>query len=664
MLNLSAALSALQANQIAMDVVGNNIANANTPSYHRQSARFETLDSIEMAGHRFGQGVAISHIHRSYDIATEEAILANISEMASIEKQLEAVQRVESLLTPGQGTVLDEIESFFGELANFTAHSDNASSQTIVVRAAQRIASSVNGLAREISSLTQDIDQDIDAVLREIEQISRDIISLDREIQTAKARGQSPNDLLDKRQQMVQDMAALVDIEVTQQRNTGTDIEFTEDHYRLAGGFITFSSEPVELTTTLTEDGTLLISRAGQTREFPVSSGRLGGLLSARNGVANKYIEALDEFATGLLSRLDTIHATGVGLDEGFTSLVGQRGISDITIPLADLDTFSPIEDGSLFITIIDPAGEKTLHEIQIDPDTQSAQDLANSISTIPNLQASIDSNSGRLSFFAEDDYQFNFTGAIPSIIDDTAITGTARPTLSGVHEGNVNQELTFTVIGSGEIGSATDDIHVEVRDQNGELINRLDIGNGYAAGDPLLVSEGVTISFTLGSVSDGDSFSTNFVSNPDTSGVLSAFGVNTLFVGTDLGGLSVSDRVVNDPNTFAMRHFGSPLDTTNAIRMLKVQDESILDGGTQTAHEFFTEIITTSGTDVAEFNYVQENLSTTGDALAARQQGISGVDPNEEVVRMLQYQRAFQSVARYIASIEETLDELFNILR
>jgi flagellar hook-associated protein FlgK len=664
MMNLSAALSALQANQIAMDVVGNNIANANTPSYHRQDARFETRDSIEMSGHRFGQGVSISHISRSFDEATEEAILRNLSEMNAIETQLGSVQRVEALLTPGQGTVLDEIESFFDQLESLTAHPDNASSRTIVVRSAQRIASSINRLSREISSLTQDIDQDIDRVIREIEQISVDIISLDVEIKSARARGQSPNDLLDQRQQLVQDMAVLIDVEVSEQRNNGTDIEFTEDSYRLAGGFITFSTLPVELKTFQDENGNLLMQRAGKTREFPVTSGRLGGLLAARNGVANKYLDDLAEFASGLISQLDTVHATGVGLQDGFTTLVGQRGITDSTMSLADVETFSPIKAGSLFVTVIDPAGNKTLHEIEIDPNAQSADDLASAISAIPHVQATIDPIGGRLNIVAEPDYQFNFTGAVPTMIDDSSISGTSRPTFTGLHEGYENKELSFEFIGSGDIGGKDQDLQVEIRDKNGELVNRLDIGGGYAAGDELMVSAGVFISFSSGTIVSGDSFTTDLVSKPDTTGVLAAFGVNSLFGGTELGDFSVNESIVGNPNLLATRHFGSPLDTTNALRMLAVRDDPFLVSGTQTAHEFFTDIIASAGTDTAEFALVQESLSATAESLAARQQGISGVDPNEEIVRMLQYQRAFQSVARYIVSVEETLDELFNILR
>ena len=97
---------------------------------------------------------------------------------------------------------------------------------------------------------------------------------------------------------------------------------------------------------------------------------------------------------------------------------------------------------------------------------------------------------------------------------------------------------------------------------------------------------------------------------------------------------------------------------------MLEVRDERFMANGTQTAHEFLTDVITSVGTETADLIHTQENLMVAGDALAAKEQGLSGVDPNEEMVRMLQYQRAFQSVARYIATVEETLDELFNILR
>ncbi|MCA9218016.1 MAG: hypothetical protein KDB27_33325, partial [Planctomycetales bacterium] len=85
---IDTALSALRANQMAMEIVGNNIANTNTPNFHRQEARFETNNSVNLSGFQVGQGVKIAYIHRSYDFATEEAILLNIADLNAIQTQL------------------------------------------------------------------------------------------------------------------------------------------------------------------------------------------------------------------------------------------------------------------------------------------------------------------------------------------------------------------------------------------------------------------------------------------------------------------------------------------------------------------------------------------------------------------------------------------------
>ena len=661
MMSLSTALSALRANQMAMDVVGNNIANTNTPGFHRQEARFATRDSIEVLGHRIGQGVDIAEIRRTYDAATEEAILKNISELNAAETELSTASTIETIFAPGQGTVLDAVESFFDELQLLSAHPENAASRSLVVQSAQRIVHETSRVSSELSAITEDLDQAIEQTMRDIEDKSRQIIDIDIEIRKAKHRGQSPNDLLDRRGQILRDLAELIDVEIEQQLNYEIDNGVRQDFYRLGGGFLNFSTAPMNLETTLTNDGTLLISRVGRDREFPITSGRLGGLLTARNELVNKYANNLDEFTNEFVTRLDTIHATGVGLEEGFASVYGKRSVEDISIPMGELETVASVQSGSLFVTVIDPDGMNTLHEVAVDPAAQSASDLAAAIGAIPHVSSTISVDTGQLSIAAEPGYQFNFTGKLPSDLSNTSsIAGTFVPTLSGRYAGSENMDVSFRFSGSGDIGN-TEGLKLEVLDSSGGVVDTFDVGAGYGS-TTLRIAEGVNLTLSPGTVAAGDTFSTTLVSEPDTSNVLAAFGINTLFVGTDVGDFAVSSDIVDDPGRLAVRHFGGPLDTTK--RMLEVRDERFMANGTQTAHEFLTDVITSVGTETADLIHTQENLMVAGDALAAKEQGLSGVDPNEEMVRMLQYQRAFQSVARYIATVEETLDELFNILR
>jgi flagellar hook-associated protein 1 FlgK len=68
-------------------------------------------------------------------------------------------------------------------------------------------------------------------------------------------------------------------------------------------------------------------------------------------------------------------------------------------------------------------------------------------------------------------------------------------------------------------------------------------------------------------------------------------------------------------------------------------------------------------GQQVQALDQRQTNQSSLSQSLAAQQQSVSGVDPNEELVSMLQFQRAFQLASRYINAVNESLAELYRII-
>ena len=96
----------------------------------------------------------------------------------------------------------------------------------------------------------------------------------------------------------------------------------------------------------------------------------------------------------------------------------------------------------------------------------------------------------------------------------------------------------------------------------------------------------------------------------------------------------------------------------------MAIRESEVLGGGTQTLEQFFTDLIGSVGAQVSDLSLIHDNLAIMGEQLVLEQQSISGVDPNEELVYMLQFQRSFQAAAQYIAAVDSTLDDLFRIIR
>jgi flagellar hook-associated protein 1 len=663
MMNMSTALTAIRASQAGLQVVGNNIANANTPGYHRQELRLVDRFPVEMNGLHVGQGVDVAYIHRAYDLATENAITRNIGEQAAIEAELRKAQEVESLVTPGQGTVLDRLETLYNDLTRLTAAPDNGATRAIVLGSAQSLAESVSNLSRSLDDITTRIDQEIFAKIEFIENKSAEIAELNIKIFEAEIRELSPNDLKDRRDALVNELAVAIDVEIGSQSMIGRDNNISETVLRLADGQLGVARSPLKLKTTVDEAGTRLIIKDGQRVPIEVNFGELGGLLRVRNELVQDYRNRLEAFTEGLITTFDTLHANGVGVAGSFRTLAGSRHIEEVSIPLAEVDTVVPVQAGSLFVNIISPNGERSIHEVTVDPTVDSLEDVATKLSAVDHLEARVDDPPGQLSLRAEAGYQFDFLTTQPTLLDASMMTGTVQPTVIGQFDGAENDAYTFEFESTGTIG-VTPNLMLTVRDSQGALVGAFDVGQGYAPDSNLNLGTGIQLRLSAGDAIAGDQFNLSLIRQSDMTNILAATGTNTLFQGTNASTFAVRPDLLADPNRFAVTLSGNPLDSRNAEAMINSRYREFMNGGTETLEENFQSLVGSIGAKVLDLTRTQETLTVIENNLRATRDSISGVDPNEEAVKMLQFQRSFQAAARFITTMDEMMQELMNIIR
>ena len=116
MQSLDIGMSALRTQQQQLAILGNNIANASTPGYHRQRAELVNRSAVIQDGHLYGTGVDIARIRRLRDFATEDALLRNESLIGLVETELSVAEDIERLLTPGDASVHTRLSDFFNRL--------------------------------------------------------------------------------------------------------------------------------------------------------------------------------------------------------------------------------------------------------------------------------------------------------------------------------------------------------------------------------------------------------------------------------------------------------------------------------------------------------------------------------------------------------------------
>ncbi len=647
----SIALSALATSQRLLDLTGQNLANVQTPGYHRQVANLATRGGTDGVG----LGVQITDIRRQIDQALEDALTRSTSSTSDLSAQLDALRQIESQINPGDGSIHDLLEQFFNQVQQLASQPEDTTQRRVVLNTAAALTDKLNSVFAAVQQSYGGIQQHIDDEVAQINQLTGRIARLNAEIQRATLEGGNPNNLSDQRDDLIKQLAQLIDVRVVPQ-------DFGSVNVLAAGVPLVLADQTLTLGAEVDKNNQVVITAGGLPRPLAVTGGKLHGDLTLRNQTLAAVVQDLTNLTRTFAQAVDEVQATGLGQTGPFSILYGQRSVSNINVPLAQAGLAFPPSAGSLFVSVTDLAtGERTLQEITIDPATQSLQDVANLLGGVGHLQAVIDPDSRALTIVAQPGYAFDFAGRLATAPETSAITGTAVPQIGGTYTGADNDNFTFSVVGSGTVG-LTPNLTLEARNSAGALIGSWNIGEGYEPGSDLSPIQGVSVRLSAGTVNDGDSFTSLVVANSDTAGILPALGLNSFFTG-GLGDLHVRSDLLDDPGKLSASLSDLPADGANLQKLIALRDERLLANGADTFSEFYANLTADVGSQVQDLEQRQAAEQTLNQGLAAQQQGISGVDPNEELVRMVQYQRSFQLSARFMSTVNDTLDDLLKLV-
>ncbi|MCA9075299.1 MAG: flagellar hook-associated protein FlgK [Planctomycetaceae bacterium] len=655
MSSLDTALSALRASQQALQIIGNNIANASTPGYHRQRVEFFDRRPAVLGGHSIGQGVDVSRIVRLRHDAIEASLLRTTSDSQRLSANLDTLRQVESLFTPGTGTLHADIQDFFNQWELLATQPSENVQRREVLQSAVAVVEGINSLDSSLSQLKAELKAEVDAAIDEVNRLSEYGAVLNRDIQLAEARGVTPNDLYDQRDRVVSQLAELIGADLV-------DAGATQG-IRLASGESIITTRAQSLSAAVNADGQIELRVGENTEPLLLTTGGLAGLVEGYNAIVPNFEARLEQLATTLVSAVNQIHASGLGATGDLTLLSSTRSVLPTDVPLNEAATDFPIEAGELIITVTNQTtGERSFQRVTIDPAVDSLEDVASALDSLTGLNAQVDTQTGLLTVGADAGWTFDVTGGLPSQAVVDAATGTSVPEVSGQYSGDVNDEWTLTVTGSGDVGGASD-LTIEVRDSSGTLLATLPVGQGYAPGDELEVADGVTLRIPAGTLDAGDTFRLPVIAESDTTGTFAALGINDLFIGARPGNLGVNSAMLDDPSLLSVSQSGVTGEGRIASRIAALSRQAQLDGDATFA-EYLARASGESGVLVAFAESDLDGLSLLSSQLTAERESVSGVNPDEELVHMLEFQRMYQTAARYLSSVNETLDEVFSLVR
>ena len=644
---LSIGVSALTANRQAMDTTGHNIANVNTEGYNRQTVDFATRQPDFTGIGYIGNGVDVAQISRQYDSFIASQVRASQSVTSELTAYYQGAAQLDGMVADADVGLQPTIQNFFNALQNLADDPASTSARELVMAEAESMVDRFHYFDTQFQAARSSVNDQITASVAEINRLAEDIAAINADIK--QAYGSTPNDLLDKRDQLVNDLSKLVDIQVLQQSDGAYNVFIGK------GQPLVMDTSASNLTTQPSQlDASHLeiafnFSFGSQVITDQISGGAIGGAVRFRNEILDPAQNRVGLVALGLANDLNAQQALGLDLDglagaalffsgsplvqepagNGSSISVDYNDISNLTG-----DDYQLVYDGTDFI--LENLGDG------------ARQTLAAGLNTVDGLDITI-----------------NAAGAVAGDIF------LIQPTRNGAS----SLDLQFT---DGRRLAAASPLQVApATDVNGNALNTGDASitqpvNGNATGLPLpadmqLVYNAAAVGFDI---INGPPAPDNFIpydaTDPaDIIGVDFPLASNpTQFAA--FGDISFTiSGAPDDGDTFLFSNNTSgSSDNRNARRMVALETTDSLLGSSATYSETYAQMVADVGSKAhhAELNLAAQEslLERTQEAM----QEVSGVNLDEEAAKLIQFQQAYQASAQIISVANTLFDTLISAVR
>jgi len=207
---LNVGTRALQANQVALQTAGNNIANVNTPGYSRQSVVQQTVQGQFTGSGYIGKGVEIVTIERNFSAyLTRQSALAGTTAAADSARvdKLKQLQDIFAGGTSGLGAAVNDMLNAFSDV---TSAPTDLTARAVVLTRVDETAARMRSASQSLDDLQLSVTQELNVKIGSINNLAKSIASVNEQIARAQGSGQPANDLLDQRDQLVRDLNQFV----------------------------------------------------------------------------------------------------------------------------------------------------------------------------------------------------------------------------------------------------------------------------------------------------------------------------------------------------------------------------------------------------------------------------------------------------------------------
>lgn len=306
---------ALDADQAALSIVANNVANANTTGYTREVPNWQENQPIEIGGVSYGAGVTETGATSVRDNVLQERLTQQQQLASASGSRLTALNTLQALFTPASGStsstagdIGSDITSFFSSFSSLEVNPGNDALRQQVLSSATTLAGDVSNAAAGLNSQKAALDQEAAGVTSQVNALTGAIAQLNQQIQSTSATADAGT-LEDQRQQDLSQLSQLIGINQVTTENNGLSITTT------SGQLLVSEGSSVPLTSGNSGGVThFFVGTTDVTSQLASGGGELGGYLTARDGDIPNVLASLDQLAYSVSTQVNTLNNGGTDL--------------------------------------------------------------------------------------------------------------------------------------------------------------------------------------------------------------------------------------------------------------------------------------------------------------------------------------------------------------
>lgn len=606
----------LMAHSTQINTAGHNITNADTEGYSRQRVQIKTFDPLyrpdltrEERPGQVGQGSSVESINRLRDELLDQRIVAQSNQetyWTTREKYYTMIEQVYN--EPDEISVRTNMDKYWQSWQELSVYPESQAARQAVVTRGETLAESIQQRYKALSGIGDLINGDIDATVKQINTITKQIADINGEIVKVKAMGDNPNDLLDRRDLLVEKLSGLANI-TTDIRDDDEFMVHLEGNI-LVQGHIARNFEVEPMTD---NNGYSRVIWSDTKNTVQVSGGTLGALIELRDVDIREQVQSLNTVTMNFADLVNDVHRAGIGMNNvsGLDFFVQHPFVTSVNGNY-DRDGDGVDDHSYLFrftgTNSLNPQEKLGLEgEMKLSGKSGTITVPYHATDTIEEVVARINDSDGEVKAYLDR-----------------------------------NNRLVLKATTAKEMENP--DFVIRHVEDNGMFLT------GYAG---ILNGSGAENAYDFAQADASNALRGQFSVSP----VLNPAG--NVEVNPDIKGdvLSVAAAY---PNNQGKSMIG---DARAAVEIASIRNTDVMIGKDRTFDDYFANSVTNVGLkgEQAEMNMLSQNAIM--DDLRNLRDSISGVNIDEELAEIIKFQHGYNAAAKFVSVIDQMLDTVINRL-